>query len=99
MKDFVYYNDLFSIYSSLLTENEKSSFKEHYFEDLSLSEIAEEKNISRAAVHKTVNNVIDKLNYYENVLHIYENKTSLKECLEINDIKSIKEKISELLDK
>lgn len=99
MKDFVYYNDLFSIYSSLLTDNEKTSFKEHYFEDLSLSEIAEEKNISRAAVHKTVNNVIDKLNYYESILHIYENKTSLKECLDLTDINIIKNKIKDILEK
>ena len=99
MKDFVYYNDLFSIYSPLLTENEKSSFKEHYYEDLSLSEIAEEKNISRAAVHKTVNNVIDKLNYYESILHIHENKFLLKDCLELNDINQIKETINNILDK
>ena len=99
MKNFVYYNDLFSIYSPLLTDNEKNSFKEHYFEDLSLSEIAEEKNISRAAVHKTVNNVIDKLNYYESILHIYESKNTLKECLDINNLDLIKSKISELLEK
>ena len=99
MKNFIYYNDLFSIYSPLLTDNEKNSFKEHYFEDLSLSEIAEEKNISRAAVHKTVNNVIDKLNYYESILHIYENKSALKECLDINDLDLIKSKINELLEK
>lgn len=99
MKNFIYYNDLFSIYSPLLTDNEKNSFKEHYFEDLSLSEIAEEKNISRAAVHKTVNNVIDKLNYYESILHIHENKSTLKECLDINDLDLIKSKINELLEK
>lgn len=99
MKDFVYYNDLFSIYSPLLTENEKSSFKEHFYEDLSLSEIAEEKKISRAAVHKTVSNVIDKLNYYESILHIYDNKSILKECLDLKDIDLIKSKINEILDK
>ena len=33
MKDFVYYNELFEIYSALLTENEKESFKEHYHEE------------------------------------------------------------------
>lgn len=99
MKDFVYYNDLFSIYSPLLTENEKKSFKDHYFEDLSLSEIAEEKNISRAAVQKTVSNVIDKLNYYESILHIYESNYSLKECLNLNDINLIKDKINNILNK
>lgn len=99
MKDFVYYNDLFSIYSPLLTDNEKNSFKEHYFEDLSLSEIAEEKNISRAAVHKTVSNVIDKLNYYESILHVHDNMKKLKECLELNDVSLIKEKINEIIEK
>ena len=38
--------------------------------DLSLSEIADNKSISRAAVQKMVSNVIDKLNYYENILKI-----------------------------
>ena len=98
MKDFVYYNELFEIYGDLLTENENESFKEHYHEDLSLSEIAEEKNISRAAVHKTVNNVIDKLNYYESILNIYKNNRSLKECLNMNNIEDIKNKINEILE-
>ena len=99
MKDFVYYNELFEIYKSLLTENERESFMEHYHEDLSLSEIAEEKNISRAAVHKTVSNVIDKLNYYETILRVHESNKTLEECLELNNIDEIKEKIKAILDK
>lgn len=99
MKDFVYYNELFEIYSALLTENEKESFKEHYHEDLSLSEIAEEKNISRAAVHKTVSNVLDKLNYYESILKVHESHKLLKDCLDSKDINFIKDKINEILDK
>ena len=43
MKDFVYYNNLFDIYGELLTDNEKNSFRDYYQEDLSLSEIADEK--------------------------------------------------------
>ncbi|MBR5662362.1 MAG: hypothetical protein IKX00_01770 [Bacilli bacterium] len=99
MKDFVYYNELFEIYSSLLTEKEKETFKDYYCEDLSLSEIADNKNISRAAVQKTVSNVIDKLNYYENILKINKNNKTLKECLDLNDISSIKNKINDILDK
>ena len=99
MKDFVYYNELFEIYSALLTDKEKDTFKDYYCEDLSLSEIADNKNISRAAVQKMVSNVIDKLNYYENILKINKNNKTLKECLDLSDINLIKDKITNILDK
>ena len=99
MKDFVYYNELFEIYSSLLTDKEKDTFKDYYCEDLSLSEIADNKNISRAAVQKMVSNVIDKLNYYENILKINKNNKLIKECLDLNNLDDIKNKLSDILDK
>ena len=99
MKDFVYYNELFEIYCDLLTDKEKENFKDYYFEDLSLSEIADNKNISRAAVQKTIKNVIDKLKHYEDLLHIYENKTLLTECINSSDISVIKEKINKIINK
>lgn len=99
MKDFVYYNELFEIYGALLTNKEKDTFKDYYCEDLSLSEIADNKSISRAAVQKMVSNVIDKLNYYENILKINKNNKLLKECLDLNDIDKIKETINFILDK
>ena len=97
MEEFVYYNDLFDIYSELLTENERGNFRDYYQEDLSLSEIADEKNVSRSAIQKTIKNVIDKLNYYESKLHIYEKNTKLNEVLNLNDIGQIKDKIKEIL--
>ena len=65
MKEFVYYNNLFDIYGKLLTDKEQESFRDYYQEDLSLGEIAEIKNISRAAVQKTIKTVLEKLDYYE----------------------------------
>lgn len=99
MKDFVYYNELFEIYGTLLTDKERETFKDYYCEDLSLSEIADNKSISRAAVQKMVSNVIDKLNYYENILKINKNNRTLKECLDLSDINLIKDKITNILDK
>ena len=97
MENFVYYNELFDIYGSLLTDNEQLSFRDYYCEDLSLSEIAEEKSISRSAVQKTIKTVIEKLNNYENNLHIYKKNQLLKESLELKDINKIKGKIEEAL--
>lgn len=98
MKDFLYYNELFDIYGDLLTDNERDNFLEYYQEDLSLSEIAENKNISRSAVSKTINTVTDKLNYYESKLHIYEKKSKLMEITKINDLNKIKDEINKMLD-
>ena len=97
MKDFIYYNDLFDIYSELLTAKEKENFRDYYQEDLSLSEIADEKNVSRSAIQKTIKNVIEKLNYYESALHVYEKNSKLYEVLNMTEIEEIKSKIKEIL--
>ena len=93
MKDFVYYNNLFDIYGELLTDNERNSFRDYYQEDMSLSEIADDKNISRSAVSKTINVVIDKLNYYEDILHIYKNNELLRNSLDKDNLRDVVKKI------
>ena len=97
MEEFVYYNSLFDVYSSLLTEKEQVTFKDYYQEDLSLSEIANENNVSRAAVQKTIKTVLDKLKYYEDMLHIYDKNVRLSEILNQNDINLIKNEIEKIL--
>ncbi len=97
MEEFVYYNNLFDIYSSLLTEKEQVTFKDYYQEDLSLSEIANENNISRAAVQKTIKNVLDKLKYYEDMLHVYDKNVRLSNLLQEDNIGVIKNEIEKIL--
>jgi predicted DNA-binding protein YlxM (UPF0122 family) len=97
MEEFVYYNNLFDIYGSLLTEKEQVTFRDYYQEDLSLSEIANENNVSRAAVQKTIKTVLDKLKYYEDMLHIYDKNVRLSEILNQNDINLIKNEIEKIL--
>ena len=97
MKEFVYYNGLYDSYNSLLTENERSTFEDYYQEDFSLSEIAEERDISRSAVQKTIKNVLEKLDYYESKLHLFSNNQKLIELMNSNDINVIKKGIEEIL--
>ena len=97
MKEFVYYNSLFDIYGKLLTEKEQESFKDYYQEDLSLGEIAEIKNISRAAVQKTIKTVLEKLDYYEDILNVYAKNLKLKEIIDSLDNEDVKKKIEEVL--
>ena len=97
MEEFVYYNNLFDIYGSLLTEKEQVTFKDYYQEDLSLSEIANENNVSRAAVQKTIKTVLDKLKYYEDMLHVYDKNVKLGKLIEENNIDVIKKEIEKIL--
>ncbi len=95
MKDIILYNELYLCYEDLLTDNEKETFLDYYSEDLSLSEIADNNKISKAAVSKTVNHVIDKLLDYESKLHLNEKNKIVTEAIEKKDI-SILNKYNEV---
>ncbi len=90
--DRIYLNELFDYYGSLLTLKEQNIFIEHYEEDLSLQEIADNLLVSKSAVGKTLKIVENKLNDYESKLHLKENKDKINKLLEkINDKKLIDE--------
>jgi len=97
MEEFVYYNNLFDVYGTLLTEKEQITFKDYYQEDLSLSEIANENNVSRSAVQKTIKTVLDKLEYYEDMLHVYSKNVKLSKLLNESNIGIIKNEIEKIL--
>lgn len=64
------YNELFDFYGSLLTEKQKRFFEDYYREDYSLSEIAENEGISRAAVSDALKRCRQELSNYEEKLHL-----------------------------
>lgn len=78
--------NLYIIYSDLLTINQKNYFKSYYFEDLSLSEIAENYNVSKTLIGKTLKQVESKLIDLENSLKI--NKV-------LNKLETIKNRIND----
>ena len=98
MKDFVYYNELFDLYKELLTDNEKEIFILYYSEDLSYSEIATNKRISRSAIGKTIKIVLEKLDDYEKKLGNYKLKQKLLESLDKNSMDEIKKIINDILE-
>ena len=97
MEKFVYYNELYLIYKDLLNESEQEVFDMYYGENLTMQEIADNKNISKARVGVIIKNVTKKLDKYEEVLKIYNTKNKLNELLESNEIKEIKKIINKLL--
>jgi len=99
MENREYLNELFDIYKELLTEIEQVTFKSYYGEDLSLSEIAENRNISKSSVGKTISIAEEKLKNYEAKLKIHETKQQLREVLDSNNLEKIKDIMKKIIDK
>lgn len=89
--------NLFDVYESLLTDREKEIFKYYYYEDLSLSEISENLNITRTGVFNTLKKVEEKLLQYEDNLKLMSIKDTLKDLLEESDIEVIKNKLKKMI--
>lgn len=89
--------NLYLIYKELLSEKERNYFEYYYFEDYSLTEIADLKEVSRSYASKYINQITNKLIKFEEILKIDERNNKIKELL--NDIKDndLKSKIEDLL--
>jgi len=75
---------LLQIYGKLLTEKQFEFMDYYYNEDLSLSEIAENQNITRQAVREILAKSKNKLEEYEEKVMFYE---------KINKINSVLDKL------
>ena len=92
----IYLINLYDYYEGLLTEKQKEYFKDYYFNNLSLSEISENKDISRNAVHKVIKETENKLHHYEEILNLFEKSKKIKKLIKEID-ENVKEKIEELI--
>lgn len=67
-----HYSLLFSYYGELLTDKQQEIFKAYYEDDYSLSEISESLEISRNAVHDSLQLALKNLEQFEQVLKLAE---------------------------
>ncbi len=99
MENREYLNSLFDIYGELLTDIERETFLNYYVEDLSLREIADNRNISKSSVSKTLNSAEDKLKEYEKILKVKTLKKELNNILEEKNIDILKERLTKIIEK
>lgn len=71
------YVKLTNIYKELLTHTQAEVLEDYYCYDLSYSEIAENRKISRAAVEDAIKKGMKKLDEFESKLHILENSEEI----------------------
>lgn len=70
---------LYDFYGELLTEHQKQIFEDHVLNDLSVSEIAAIRGISRQGVHDMMKRCSRILSGYEEKLHLVEKFLKTKE--------------------
>ena len=94
------YTKLFNLYGALLSSAQQEVLSDYFFADLSISEISENRGISRAAVEDALSKGMKKLDSFESIMElkqkrdkILENTQVLKEkmgnCKEIEEIEEV----------
>lgn len=73
---------LLSLYGNLLTETQKKYMELYYNEDLSLSEIGDNENVTRQAVRTILVKSKSKLKEYENQLKFMQKEKAIKKSIE-----------------
>ena len=81
LDELVHLSMLYDFYGELLSNHKKRIFEDYVLNDLSLSEIAAELNISRQGVHDIVKRCTLELKRYEEALSLIERFTAIKQKL------------------
>lgn len=87
---------LLDFYGNLLTERQREMLKLHYEDDLSLGEIAERFNISRAAVHDSLRRGLTMLEGYEEKLGLLAR--FMQQSQKVEELKSLLLKAVEIAE-
>lgn len=89
--------DLCGVYGELLTENQREAVEYYYGMDLSLSEIADLKGVSRQAVKDMLDKAEQLLVRYESALGLYGKLRLIEETAYTDGETGYKEKILSIL--
>ena len=98
------YTSLYNVYHSLLSNSQQEILNDYFFMDLSLSEIANNRGISRSAVEDALSKGCAKLDEFEEKLQVVDKNSNLREkilnlrekSLNMNEVEEIDELLKEL---
>ncbi len=95
-------NLLYDFYGELLTDHQKTIYEDAVYNDCSLSELAEEYNISRQGVHDLLKRCDKILEGYEEKLGLVEKFSILKEKAHrietLTDDENVRKLAQEMID-
>ncbi len=95
--------ELYDVYQDLLTDKQKAYLEAYYYNDYSLTEIAENMLVSRNAVYDQLKRTVKKLYHYEEKLELRKKNKQrnkiiekLKNEKEINKVFSLVEELEKV---
>ena len=92
--------ELYDVYQDLLTDKQKEYMESYYYNNYSITEIAENFKVSRNAVFDQLKRTTKKLYDYENKLELRQKNKSrkkiFKKILEEKDLTNILDLVEEL---
>lgn len=91
MEKFVEQTLLYDFYGELLTPHQKQIYEEYVLDNLSISEIAKEHEISRQGVHDQIRRIEKLLGEYEGTLHLIGKFLAIKS--KVNEINGLSKDI------
>ena len=100
LDEFLEVSTLLDYYKNLLSDKQREYLINHFEEDLSLSEIAKNNNVSRQAVYDNIKRGIkllkdyeERLGFHEREKQIYQELLELKKEFKIEKLDTIIEKL------
>lgn len=97
MESIVKQSLLYDFYGELLTEHQRNVYEDVIFNDMSLSEIAQEQEISRQGVHDLIKRCDRILAGYEEKLHLIEKFQETKQL--VTEIRELTQRFQETNDR
>lgn len=90
---------LYDFYGALLNEHQRDIYEAYVYENLSLSEIAVSKDISRQGVHDLIKRCDKSLEDYENRLHLVAKFMVIRKDIEKIEELSKQDEVRDLAEK
>lgn len=97
MSDRDYIVMLYDFYGELFNNKQRNYFEEYYFNNLSLSEIANNLGVSRNAIHKVIQGLEEKLKFYEEKLGLYKKNRIICDIIDNIEDEDLKLKLRGLI--
>ena len=85
MEDIIKLGKLYDFYGELLTDHQKEIYEDLVYNDLSVSEIAQDHGISRQGAHDLIKRINNILSNYEEKLGLVSRFDRIKQQVERND--------------
>lgn len=99
LNEFLEVSLLLDYYKNLLSDKQKEYMLEHFEEDLSLSEIAKNHNVSRQAVYDNIRRGMKILKTYEEKIGFCKREKEFMESLEELKSDFTQAKLDEIIDR